>query len=200
LRHPGIVVLYQVGEWRGQMFLVLELVQGVSLTERLTQGPALVAEVIDWGIQIADALAHAHAEGIVHRDLKPANVILQPNGRLKVLDFGIAAIDLGQAELLNASGRDASALAWEHGRTLGGAGSPAYMAPEQWAGHADARTDLFALGVILAEALCGARPFPAPRVFERTPLPDDAPADLAADLDALLADPPAARHTAPQPG
>lgn len=190
LRHPNIVVLHQVGRWKGQLFLVLELLQGTSLADRLAHGPASVAEAVDWGMQIADALTHAHAEGVIHRDLKPANVFVQDDGRVKVLDFGVAGMDLGQAELIAASGRSAAELAEEHGRTLGGAGSPAYMAPEQWQGRADPRTDLWGLGVTLFEALTAERPFATPRVFQRRPLPADLPADLVHLLDALLAEAP----------
>ena len=140
LNHPHICTLYDVGP----DYLVMELIDGVTLASRLEREPLPVADVIRYGAEIADALATAHAQGIIHRDLKPGNIMIGPNGA-KVLDFGLAR-----------SLSDTSATA--AGQVLG---TPAYMAPEQWNGQpADSRTDIYALGLVLAEAATGARVVP----------------------------------------
>lgn len=168
LKHPNIVTLHQHGAWEGAPFLVLERLDGETLARRIQQGPATADEVIDWGLQVARALAHAHEAGVVHRDLKPSNIFLQLDGVVKVLDFGIAGLEPGHDALLDSSGWTADQVARRIGGTLGGAGTPAYMAPEQWRGApADPRADLWALGAILFEALCGERPFPEAGDFER---------------------------------
>ncbi len=154
LNHPGIAAIYDLDSQEGVDFLVLELVPGATLEERLRTGPLPEREAVRLGIEVAEALAAAHREGVVHRDVKPANLRLTPDGRVKVLDFGLA--------LLSDPLRERAET-----RTMSGAGeiagTLAYMAPEQLVGEAvDARTDLYALGVVLYEAATGRRPFAAP--------------------------------------
>jgi len=141
LSHPNLVTLFDVGRWTGGPYLVFELLQGGTLEQRLLQGDLPVREAVHVAAEVARGLAHAHAEGVVHRDLKPANVFLAEDGKVKILDFGLA----------HALGR----------RRVSG-GTPDYMAPEQWAeAPEDERTDVYALGVLLHRMLAGVHPFPA---------------------------------------
>jgi tetratricopeptide (TPR) repeat protein len=140
LSHPNIVTLHDVGRSEQGPYLVLELLRGQTLADRLDQGAIPTREALRIGVEIARGVAHAHAEGVVHRDLKPANVFLRDDGQVKLLDFGLA----------HALGR----------RRVDG-GTPAFMAPEQWKGAPeDERTDVFALGVLLFRMLAGELPFP----------------------------------------
>jgi serine/threonine protein kinase len=146
LNHPNICTLYDIGP----DYLVMELVEGQSLADRLKKGPLPIDKVLQYGAQIADALTTAHTQGIIHRDLKPGNVMETPKG-IKLLDFGLAKYVL----------TDLFADA-EKSLTLPGAvlGTPAYMTPEQLEGHeCDARTDIFALGLVLFEMATGSRAF-----------------------------------------
>jgi len=141
LSHPNIVTLYDVGRSELGPYLILELLHGQTLAQRLELGPLPLLEALRIAIEVASGLAHAHAHGVVHRDLTPGNVFLCEDGRVKVLDLGLA----------HAFGR----------RKLDG-GTPAYMAPEQQSGAPeDERTDVFALGVMLYRMLADALPFPA---------------------------------------
>ncbi len=159
LNHPNIVVLYSVEDEDGVRFLTMELVEGESLDLQVVPGGLPVLRVLELGIALADALTAAHARGVVHRDLKPANVILTREGRVKVLDFGLAklASDTPDATL-GANGDATVASPLSHvGQIMG---TVPYMAPEQVRGDAvDARTDLFALGTLLYEMATGQRPF-----------------------------------------
>jgi tetratricopeptide (TPR) repeat protein len=140
LSHPNIVTLFDVGRLEHGPYLVYELLRGRTLHDRIAAGPIPPHEAIRIATEIASGLAYAHDRGVVHRDLKPANVFLSADGRVKVLDFG---------------------LAHAFGRRRQGGGTPAYMAPEQWRGAPeDERTDVFALGVVLHQMLSGAMPFP----------------------------------------
>jgi serine/threonine-protein kinase len=154
LNHPGIAAIYDLDSQEGVDFLVLELVPGATLEERLAEGALPEREIVRIGLEIVEALAAAHREGIVHRDVKPANLRLTPEGRIKVLDFGVALLVdplRDRADTRTRSGSDEIA------------GTLAYMAPEQLLGEAvDARTDLYGLGVVLYEAATGRRPFAAP--------------------------------------
>jgi TolB-like protein len=155
LNHPNIVVLYSVEDEDGVRFLTMELVEGDSLDLHVVPGGLPVGRVLELGIALADALGAAHARGVVHRDLKPANVVLTREGRVKVLDFGLAK--LGAEEAGQASGGATVSPLSHVGQVMG---TVPYMAPEQVRGEAvDARTDLFALGILLYEMATGQRPF-----------------------------------------
>ena len=195
LNHPNIVVLYSIEEAGPTRFLTMELVEGQGLDMHLLPGGLPAARVIDLGIAIADALTAAHEKGVVHRDLKPANVMLTREGRVKVLDFGLAkladtrhALDATQAP---AAATLAAPLSTD-GLVLGTA---PYMAPEQLCGEpVDARTDLFALGILLHELASGRRPFEGRSSAELASaiLRDVPPAlrslrpDLPADLERIV--------------
>jgi serine/threonine protein kinase len=157
LAHPHICTLHDVGHQDDLDFLVMELLDGETLAERLGRGPLSVGDTLAYARQIADALDRAHQQGIVHRDLKPANVMLTRSGA-KLLDFGLARLRPGPAPGAEAM-TQAAALATE-GVILG---TLPYMAPEQLEGkEADARTDLFAFGAVVHEMATGRRAFEAP--------------------------------------
>ncbi|MDO8681084.1 MAG: tetratricopeptide repeat protein [Acidobacteriota bacterium] len=155
LNHPGIVTVFDVGRLEDRPYVVMELIEGRSLAVQLGDGRMRLREVIEIAAQVADALAAAHEAGIVHRDLKPQNIMMTPEGRAKIVDFGLSKIAYTSA--------DADDLT-AHGDTITGdhavLGTAGYMAPEQVMGHAaDARADQFALGTILYEMLTSRRAF-----------------------------------------
>ena len=173
LNHPNIATIHQLGEYENQHYIVMELVQGETLRDRLRRGGLEMRDVVDLGVQVAEGLAAAHDAGVVHRDLKPENLMLRPDGLVKILDFGLA-------KLLQVPGRNALGLPAGGGdetilQSAGAAGSPGgsrptmpgmvmgtvgYMAPEQVRGDTvDARADLFALGCVLYEATTAQRAF-----------------------------------------
>ncbi len=162
LTHPHICTLYDVGNQEGTEFLVMELVEGESLADRLAKGPLPAEQVLKLGAEIADALEAAHRQGIVHRDLKPANIMLTKSG-VKLLDFGLAKHraaaaqkEISQLSSLPTEATPAQSLT-EHGTILG---TFQYMSPEQLeGGEADARTDIFALGCVLFEMATGRKAF-----------------------------------------
>ncbi len=159
LTHPNIVVLHSVEDDRDVRFLTMELVEGQSLDQHVAPGGLPLARVLDIGIALADALTTAHEKGVVHRDLKPANVMLTREGRVKVLDFGLAklAAELPGSDLEVTQAATLAAPLTSAGLVVGTA---PYMAPEQVRGEpVDARTDLFALGILLYELATGNRPF-----------------------------------------
>jgi serine/threonine protein kinase len=156
LSHPNIAALYEIGEDQGHLFLALEYVPGEPLNAVIGGRPMNPRRAINLAVQIADALADAHAEGIVHRDIKPANIIVTPKGNAKILDFGLATWTAGGAERERA-GDAATVMATAAGTTLG---TVAYMSPEQALGErVDERTDIFSLGIVLFEMLTGKLPF-----------------------------------------
>src|SRR5713101_5138856 len=150
LSHPNICALYDVGE----NYIVMELLDGESLADRLAKGPLPLREVLKYGVQIAEALGKAHREGVIHRDLKPGNVMITKSGA-KLLDFGLAKGG-GQPPSAVHDATEQKPLTAE-GYVLG---TFQYMAPEQLAGEeADARTDIFSLGAVLYEMATGKRAF-----------------------------------------
>jgi TolB-like protein len=163
LTHPNVVTIYGVGDAGDLAYIAMELVPGITLRDRLATGPLPLGIALDLATQIADAIAAAHEAGIVHRDLKPDNVMVTAEGRIKVLDFGIA----------KRSHRDAS----DHGMIRGTAG---YMSPEQATGHAtDHRTDQFSFGAVCYEMLTGRR------AFERDTIEDTIEAVKSAQPEAI---------------
>jgi eukaryotic-like serine/threonine-protein kinase len=153
--HPHICALYDIAEQDGVIFLVMEYVQGATLAERLDRGPLPLEETLRYGAQIADALDAAHQQGVVHRDLKPSNIILTRDG-VKLLDFGLAKLRDTELD----SGETKTAVNVPLTDTGIVVGTLSYMAPEQLEGKAaDARADVFALGVVLYEMISGRKPF-----------------------------------------
>ena len=184
--HPGIVTIYSVEESDGIHFLTMQLVDGQSLDQLIPKGGMAADRILEIGSALADALTAAHEKGIVHRDLKPANVMVANDGRVRVLDFGLAK-DIG------ASGETGATLT-SAGPTQDGIvmGTPSYMSPEQLSGREiDHRTDIFSLGVLLYEMAAGTRPFEGASSAElfSAILRDTPPAvnELRADLPADLA-------------
>ncbi|HEV8703152.1 MAG TPA: protein kinase [Candidatus Polarisedimenticolia bacterium] len=182
LNHPGICTVHSIEEHERRHFIVMELLEGQTLAQRMGRQPFEIGEILDLGTQIADALESAHSKGIVHRDLKPANLMVNARGQCKVLDFGLAKIGVTGAQ----SDRDSSPSQAETMRgadqlTMAGVvlGTVHYMSPEQARGQlTDARTDLFSIGAVLYQMATGALPFPGdtqPLVFEailnRSPRP-----------------------------
>ncbi len=161
LNHPNICTIYGIGEAEGQAFIVMEHVQGRPLTELLRSGPLPLESILHYGIQVADALAHAHKHGVIHRDLKSANLMINDEGRVKVLDFGLAQ----RASQLELSRTMGSMQTLESGSKF--AGTIWYMAPEVLQGEgADEQTDVWALGVLLYEMATGELPFQGGTAFE----------------------------------
>jgi hypothetical protein len=197
LTHSGICTVYALEEIDGQLFIASELVDGETLRTEIGRGGLPSSEaIVATARDLAGALGSAHANGVIHRDLKPENIMRGADGRLKVLDFGLARIERGS---------DAPAVV---GATMPGAlvGTPAYMSPEQLNGQpADARSDVFALGVVLYEYACGTHPFDAAsplavvaRVLESEPVPiarrcAHIPPAVAAVVDRSLRKSPSAR-------
>ena len=191
LNHPHICTIHEVGAADGQSYIVMEYVDGQRLSDIIPPTGLPVETVLRYGIQIADALAHAHRNGVTHRDLKTANIVITPEGRAKVLDFGLARRDVPQAEKsVTAEGAVAGTLA--------------YMAPELLRGEqADACSDIWALGVVLYEMAAGSRPFAGATGFEQSgailheppaPLPGRIPASLQQIIRRCLAKDPRERY------
>ena len=158
LSHPNILAVFQMGTYEGAPYLVSELLEGETLREQIRRGHQSVRKAVDYGVQIARGLAAAHEKGIVHRDLKPENLFVTKDGRVKILDFGLAKLTQPQA----GSEHDALTLGGETepGVVMGTVG---YMSPEQVRGQtSDHRADIFAFGAILYEMLAGKRAFQRP--------------------------------------
>jgi serine/threonine protein kinase/Tol biopolymer transport system component len=155
LNHPNILAVFDIGQHDGSPFLVSELLEGETLRAVLDRGSVPQRKTIEYGVQIAHGLAAAHEKGIVHRDLKPENVFVTKDGRIKILDFGLA-------KLAQKTGTDSGDLTLTSEHTAAGVvmGTASYMAPEQVRGEtADPRTDIFAFGAVLYEMLSGVRAF-----------------------------------------
>jgi eukaryotic-like serine/threonine-protein kinase len=146
LSHPNIVTIYDVGEDQETVYIAMEFLHGVTLSDFIKDKRLDAQEVVELGTQIAETLDYAHQKGVIHRDIKPSNIVVQPDSRIKITDFGIAHID------------DASSTTQTQAGDI--LGTPAYMSPEQLQGQAiDGRSDIFSLGVILYELSTGHSPF-----------------------------------------
>ena len=187
LRSPNIAVTFDIGEHGGSDFIVMELVDGETLASRVAKGPLPVREVVEIGLQVADALDEAHSRGIVHRDIKSANLMRTERGLVKVLDFGLAKFVSGPA-MDNTRAQMTMA-----GMVLG---TVSYMAPEQAMGRpVDHRADLFSLGVVLFELVTGRMPFEGTspmeivgHILHETPSPPSRfTADVPPSFDAVVA-------------
>ncbi len=154
LNHPNIVTIHDIFELNGAYFIAMECVTGVTLEQVIARGKISFDDAMKYAFDISDALIAAHAAGIIHRDLKPANIMITEDGRVKLLDFGLAKL----AEPAVAPGVEAATLTATGAE--GFAGTPAYMSPEQVEGRElDARSDIFSYGLVLYEMFCGQRAF-----------------------------------------
>jgi TolB-like protein/Tfp pilus assembly protein PilF len=198
LNHPRVCTIHEVGEDAGHVFIAMERVDGHPLTERIGPTGMPPQTVLRYGVEIADGLAHAHARNVIHRDLKSANVMVTSEGHIKVLDFGLAR----RVRAADATTLVAPSLSLTESGAI--VGTPHYMSPEVLHGaEADARSDVWALGVLLHEMASGAMPFTGQTAFEVAaaimhaepgPLPSPVPAGLRAVIGRCLEKDPAHRY------
>jgi eukaryotic-like serine/threonine-protein kinase len=177
LNHPNIATIYEIATDDGTTFIAMEYVPGRTLAETIPRKGLNLSEALRYAVQIADALARAHGSGIIHRDLKPGNIIVTPEGRVKLLDFGLAKLvqrDDGPASDVTRTTGDLTAEGMVVGTTR-------YMSPEQARGKpVDARTDIFSFGAVLYEMIAGRHAFDGDSVLEiATAVVRDNPAPLS---------------------
>lgn len=175
LSHPCIITIYDVGREAGLAYIAMEMLEGVDLHKRLSQGRIPVPHAIDIAEQVADGLAFAHERGVVHRDIKPANIMIVQGERIKIMDFGIARMRV-------------SDLKTQTGLLLG---TPKYMSPEQVGGHpVDQRSDIFSLGIVLYEMLTGKPPFSGSNttsmMYSVASMPHVPPSRVRSEVSAML--------------
>src|SRR5579871_1276561 len=159
LNHPNIIIVHEISEQDGTQYIVMEYVPGQTLHNRIDRKALSTRDTLDFALQISDALARAHSAGIVHRDIKPENIIVGNDGRIKVLDFGLAKVVAHEEIAPRGPSGD-----WNGEGTMAGSvlGTAEYMSPEQAMGNpADGRSDIFAFGAVLYEMLTGRRAFEA---------------------------------------
>ena len=193
MSHPHICTLHDIGDHDGQQFMVMELLEGESLKQRLARGSLPLDDLLDLGVQIADALDAAHSHGVIHRDVKPANLFITRRGIAKVLDFGVAK--LSQAERADSADLQQTIAITEVTTSGSAIGTVSYMSPEQARGQEiDARSDLFSLGVVLYEMATAKQPFPGATpavIFEgiltKDPIPpSELNANIPPELDRIV--------------
>ena len=164
LKHSNVATIYEIGEFEGMRFIAMEYVEGQTLAARIEGRPLETAEILDIGVQVADALDEAHTKGITHRDIKPANIMLTQRGQVKVLDFGLAKIARPEGPVVRSD--VSTVVSTETGVVLG---TLQYMSPEQVLGkEVDHRTDIFSLGIVLYEMATGRLPFAGTSSSETT--------------------------------